>query len=90
MRMATYRVDVASAAEKALRSLPREVQARVVSRLRRLTQDPRGQGCVKMKGHADQYRTRVGDYRIRYLIKDDVLLVIVIEIAHRKDVYRRF
>ncbi len=46
--------------------------AGILELLRQLAQKPRGQGCVKMKGRSDQYRTRVGEYRIRYLIKDDI------------------
>ena len=88
--MATYRVNVTASAQKALGRLPREVQARIARRLRRLAKNPRDHDCVKMKGHANEYRTRVRDYRIRYLIEDDVLVVLVVEIAHRRDVYRLF
>ncbi len=88
--MATYRVELTASARKAIKQLPRDVQTRIAARLRQLSANPRGQGCTKMRGHTSEYRTRVGDYRVRYLIQDDLLVVIVIEVAHRKDIYRPF
>jgi mRNA interferase RelE/StbE len=53
-----------------------------------LAESPRPPGCVRLQGPDGFYRVRIGDYRIVYLIEDRVLLVCVIRIAHRKDVYR--
>jgi mRNA interferase RelE/StbE len=54
-----------------------------------LTQNARPSGCVKLAGGPDLYRIRVGDYRIVYQVKDDVLIVLVLSVGHRRDVYRR-
>ena len=53
-----------------------------------LAHDPRPPGCLKIIGADDAYRVRVGDYRIVYQIEDRILVVYVIRIAHRSDVYR--
>jgi len=54
-----------------------------------LAQEARPAGCVKLAGSPDLYRIRVGDYRIVYQIKDNELLVLVLSIGHRREVYRR-
>ena len=86
--MPTYKIQVRPEAAKSLSRLPKEIQVRILTALRRLAQDPRGPGSVKLRDHASEYRTRVGDYRIVYAIYDDVLAVLVMRIAHRKDAYR--
>lgn len=53
-----------------------------------LANDPRPTGCVKLAGEEALYRVRVGDYRILYQIHDRALLVVVIEIGHRREIYR--
>ena len=77
------------------RSAVREIEAiptkkdrkRVVARIRSLADDPRPRGCQKLSG-AEKYRVRQGRYRIVYSIEDDCLLIMVVRVAHRKDVYR--
>jgi mRNA interferase RelE/StbE len=83
-----YRLDYLPAATRALEKLPRIVQRRMLDRLEALAQNPRGPGSVKLTGQ-DAYRVRVGDYRIIYTVHDDQLLVLVIDVGHRRDVYRR-
>ena len=83
-----WRVILAPAAERQLRALPEGVERRIVRRLRALRAEPRPPGCLKLKGREDAYRLRVGDYRIIYRIEAAVLVVLVIEIGHRRDVYR--
>jgi mRNA interferase RelE/StbE len=84
-----YEVRLKRTAERLLRKLPREVQVRVARRLDALAHDPRPSGCEKLSGIQNLFRIRVGDYRIVYEIADDVLVVLVITIGHRGDVYRR-
>ena len=83
-----WRVILAPAAERQLRALPEGAERRIVRRLRALRAEPRPPGCLKLKGREDAYRLRVGDYRIIYRIEAAVLVVLVIEIGHRRDVYR--
>lgn len=83
-----WRVILAPAAERQLRALPEGAERRIVRRLRALRAEPRPPGCLKLKGREDACRLRVGDYRIIYRIEAAVLVVLVIEIGHRRDVYR--
>lgn len=86
--MSRYEVVVARRAVKALTSLPRAEQQRVRAAIDLLAENPRPPGCVALKGEAGVYRVRVGDYRILYEVHDQRLVVQVIRIGHRRDVYR--
>jgi len=83
-----YSVHLAPAAERQLKALDKPVRARIVRRLRKLEETPRPQGVEKLSGPDDLYRIREGEYRIIYTIKDKELMVLVVKIGHRKDVYR--
>jgi mRNA interferase RelE/StbE len=72
-----------------LRKLPKSVRFVVVRKVQRLAEKPRPRGVVKVRGKIDLYRLRQGQYRILYSIHDDVLIIIVINVAQRKDIYRR-
>jgi mRNA interferase RelE/StbE len=85
---ASYRVEVEHRAEKALAKLPRDVGRRVVNKINSLAANPRPSGCEPLEGEPGLCRVRVGDYRIIYQIRDDVLLVLVVRIGPRGDVYR--
>jgi mRNA interferase RelE/StbE len=83
-----YKVDLAPRARKQLADLDSAIQARVVRKLEELADNPRPPGCKKLQGEDNLWRVRTGDYRIAYSIHDDVLLVVVARVAHRRDVYR--
>ena len=83
----SYSVRLTAAAERQLRRLSRPTQERLVRALVLLEQEPRPSGCRKLTGES-QYRVRVGDYRIVYDVRDRELLVLVLRVAHRRDVYR--
>ncbi|MGH2592013.1 MAG: type II toxin-antitoxin system RelE family toxin [Anaerolineae bacterium] len=74
--------------QKQLDDLPDSVHDRVIRRIVALKDDPRPSGCVKLKGHENEYRIRIGDYRVRYAIHDRDSIVVVLHRKHRKDVYR--
>lgn len=82
------RLDYAPAASKSIEKLPRTLQQRILARVEGLATEPRPPGCVKLAGQ-DAYRVRVGDYRIIYTIHDQRLIVLVIDVGHRREVYRR-
>lgn len=84
-----YRVEFKPSARKELEALPRRDAVRVATRIASLAQDPRPMGVEKLAGAATAYRVRVGDYRILYEIVDEVLVVTVIRIGHRREVSRR-
>lgn len=83
-----YRVEIASGAGRQVKSLPKEARDRILAKLLALADDPRPSGVTKLEGEKDAYRIRVGDYRILYRIQDEVLLVLVVRVGHRRDVYR--
>jgi mRNA interferase RelE/StbE len=83
-----YRVLTTPDADKQLAKLDGSVRARVAQRVDQLAENPRPAGCKKLKGDDNLWRVRAGDYRIVFSIHDDVLLVLVVRIAHRREVYR--
>lgn len=85
--MSTYRIELRTSAARSLSRLPKQTQQRIAVAIDALAQEPRPNGCKKLKGHAETWRVRVGDYRVLYTVQDDVLCVEVIRIAQRKDVY---
>ena len=72
-----------------LKALDRPVQARIAQRINTLAANTRPQGIKKIEGEDELYRLRVGDYRILYQVKPKVLLVLIIGVGHRREVYRR-
>ena len=87
--MAIYRLEFATAAVRQLGSLPVKIQRRVSTKIEAFATEPRPAGCRKLKGTDDIYRVRVGDYRILYQVRDDVLLVLVVSVRKRGEVYKR-
>jgi len=83
-----YRIELRPAAVRALRAIERKQQARIRGAIELLATDPRPPASRPLRGRPG-YRVRVGDYRIIYTIEDDVLLVVVVTLGHRRDVYRR-
>ncbi|MBN1556207.1 MAG: type II toxin-antitoxin system RelE/ParE family toxin [Phycisphaerae bacterium] len=83
-----YRIRIKPQAEKALGKIPNPHRRRIAKAIDSLARTPRPSGCTKIVGAENAYRIRVGDYRIVYEIEDNVLIVYVIRIAHRRDIYR--
>jgi mRNA interferase RelE/StbE len=83
-----YALELSSSAEKALERLPKNVVVRIDKAINSLADDPRPRGYKKLVGTENDYRIRVGDYRIIYSIEDDKLIVLVVDVGHRKDIYR--
>ena len=84
----SYTVRLDSRTLKTLDRLPGDMHGRVMRKLESLQEDPRPVGVEKLAGPEDLYRVRVGDWRIVYAIRDRELVVIVIRIGHRREVYR--
>ncbi|MGB3495911.1 MAG: type II toxin-antitoxin system RelE/ParE family toxin [Elainellaceae cyanobacterium] len=83
----SYQVLIVPAAQRQLKKLPVTVQQNVVDQIERLADNPRPANCKKLKGRDNQYRVRLGNYRIIYTVEDDVLTIRVIKVGHRRDVY---
>jgi len=85
----TYRIEVAPAAIRQLRKLDPAARRRLQAAIELLADDPRPSGAQKLVGGAGEWRVRTGDYRVVYEVHDGVLLVLVVAIGHRRDIYRR-
>jgi mRNA interferase RelE/StbE len=83
-----YRVEIAEPAAKSIAKLHSQVALRVRNAILGLAENPRPHGVKKLQGE-NAYRLRVGDYRIVYTINDRLVLVIVIRVGHRSDIYMR-
>jgi mRNA interferase RelE/StbE len=86
--VSSYHVALTSSAERELQRLPKKAIARIVLRLETLATTPRPRGCKKLKGGDNEWRIRVGDYRIVYAIDDMAGSVDVTRITHRRDAYQ--
>ena len=83
-----YRVTISRSAIKELRSLPGKIIQKISEKIDSLAENPRPTGSKKVKGtKANLWRIRVGDYRVIYEIDDEIKIVDVVKIGHRKDVY---
>lgn len=88
--MANYRVELTRTAERQLKGLPRSDLPRVVAALEMLAMTPLPGGCRKLAGYGGLFRVRVGVYRIIYELHEAHVIVKVLKIGHRKDIYRSF
>jgi mRNA interferase RelE/StbE len=84
-----YRVELRPAALRELRKLEPTIRRRIGAAIDHLAKTPRPVGVEKLQGQENRYRVLVGEYRIVYAVEDRVLLVLVIRVGHRRDVYRR-
>ena len=86
--MASYRIELKRSAAREIEGIASKKQRQqVIARIEALADDPRPMGCQKLSGQ-EAYRVRQGDYRIIYTIEDDRLVVSVVKVGHRRDVYR--
>jgi mRNA interferase RelE/StbE len=83
-----YEVILKPSAKKTLDDLPRQDRARIVKALEALSENPRHAGVIKMESEHDLYRVRLGRYRAVFTIEDARLVVLVLKIGHRREVYR--
>lgn len=86
--MASYSIEIASSAEKALLKLPKKTVPVIISAIQSLADNPYPAGCRKLRGEEAAFRIRVGVYRIIYEVQTQQILIKVLKVGHRKDVYR--
>lgn len=86
--MASYQIEIKPSASKELEKLPRQMVIRVVAAIRELADNPYPSGVKKLSGFDRTFRIRVGDYRVLYDIYENRLVIEIIRIRHRKDIYR--
>lgn len=85
----SYKIEFSRSAERQFRALPKSVQVKLTPKIDALSDDPRPRKSKKLESELDLYRIRVGDYRVIYQVQDKALLVLVVKVADRKEVYRR-
>jgi mRNA interferase RelE/StbE len=83
----SYQVFIKPAAQRQLKKLTLAIQKDLITLIENLSEEPRPLGCKKLKQRQNQYRVRSGNYRIIYSIEDAFLIVRVIKVGHRRDVY---
>ena len=86
--MANHKIQIKASAVKELNKLPKKDLKKVVVKIQALSENPRPSGCEKLSGD-EKYRIRHGNYRIVYAIQDEILVVYVVKIGHRKDIYKK-
>jgi len=86
--MASYSLAFKKSVAKDLRSIPNKDVKRILDRVNSLRENPRAEGCVKLSNQ-EKYRVRQGVYRIVYEIQDTELIILVVKVAHRGQVYKR-
>lgn len=85
--MGRYKVEIKKSAVKEIKGLPSAILKKVLAKIESLSDDPRPQGSVKLSAE-EKYRVRLGDYRILYAIEDKALIIYIVKVGRRKDVYR--
>jgi mRNA interferase RelE/StbE len=86
--MASYRIEVSRSAAKDLRKIDCQWIPKILMAIESLGSEPRPAGCKKLAGSDHTYRIRIGDFRVIYDVHDDTLIILVVRIRHRRDVYR--
>lgn len=86
--MTRYRIELRPAAVRSLRKLDNQIRGRIQGAIALLSEDPRPPSARPLKGRSAM-RVRVADYRIIYTIEDEVLLIVVVALGHRREIYRR-
>lgn len=83
-----YAIIISPAAKRQLKKITEPHRARILRRIDRLRNDPRPHGVTKLSGKEDYFRVREGDYRIIYTIEDKELVVLIVTVGDRREVYR--
>lgn len=84
----THKIEILRSAQKQLSKIERKDQSRIIKAIRELAEEPRPQGSKKLSGRP-AWRIRIGSYRVIYEIQDDHFLVLVVDIGHRREIYRK-
>lgn len=84
-----YEIEISESAERSLEKIPKKDRLKILEKIDALEQDPKPTGSSQLKGYKEPlYRIRSGDYRIVYLVKQEVLVVLIVEVGHRREIYR--
>jgi len=84
----SFQVVLPKSVQKELDRLPDKEVETILERIKILEQNPRPNKCVKLAGYDNEYRIRIGDYRVRYQVLEKEKVVVLLHCMHRKDIYR--
>ncbi len=87
--MACYKIEWRPSTKKDLKRISKPEVLRIIKAVEGLSNEPRPRGSTKLTGSDFTYRIRIGDYRVIYEIHDEIILIEVVKVGHRKDVYRK-
>jgi mRNA interferase RelE/StbE len=90
MVQGSYRLEYKKSIDKDLRKLPQDIRKQIVSKILKLSVQPYPSGNTKLRGTTNLYRIRHTNYRIIYQVNGDKLIILIIKVGHRKEVYRDF
>lgn len=82
-----FKIILSAHIEKDIRGIPKKILEKIFVEIKKLSFDPRPKSVKKLKGYENLYRIRIGNYRVVYTIEDKILIIEIIKIAHRQDVY---
>lgn len=80
------KIEIKASAQKELKNLPDKELKKIIEKISSLRVNPRPAGCKKLSGD-DKYRIRIGNYRVLYSIEDEILVIFIVKVGYRKDVY---
>jgi mRNA interferase RelE/StbE len=84
-----HRIELSPAAARQLKKIDRAILPQIAAKIDSLASDPRPRNCEKLSGYEGLYRVRVGDYRIIYAVEDRLVLVVVLKVGNRAEIYQR-
>jgi mRNA interferase RelE/StbE len=85
--MGKYKIKFKKSAEKELRKIPAKELKKILAKIKNLSDNPHPKGSIKL-ANQEKYRIRFGNYRILYNIENNILTVFIVQVGHRKEVYR--
>lgn len=83
-----YTIELSRNAHKTLKDIPSADMKKIVTKIEKLKKDPLPHGCEKLEGHEDLYRICSGDYRVIYQFAKKRLIILIVKVGHRREVYR--
>lgn len=84
-----YSIKISKSVQKQIDDLPNAIKGRILEKIKALETEPRPSGIVKLKNSEQEYRLRIGDYRVRYEIDDAKQTILILQCKHRREVYRQ-
>jgi mRNA interferase RelE/StbE len=86
--MEKYKIEIKKSAIKELNSIHQKDIRKIITKIQSLSSNPKPKGCTRLTNRED-YRIRADNYKINYSVNDDILIIAVIKIGHRKEIYRQ-